>query len=54
MYATYRPNPILDENAALGLLQYMSRDDLQRYMDNDNAVTEYIADLEQVIVFIFC
>lgn len=46
MYSPYTRQ--LDEVAALGLLQYMSQDQLKPYMDSDAKVDEYIADNAQV------
>lgn len=46
MYSLYTRQ--LDEVAALGLLQYMSQDQLKPYMDSDAKVDEYIADNAQV------
>lgn len=46
MYSPYTRQ--LDEVAALGLLQYMSQDQLKPYVDSDAKVDEYIADNAQM------
>ena len=49
MYSSIRRTPEeLDENAALGLLQHLDKNELQQLLDDDSKLMELINDVQQV------
>ena len=48
MFGAYR-GVSFDENASLGILQHLDKDELQRLMDDDSKLQDLITDLQQVL-----
>jgi hypothetical protein len=46
------PKLRMDENAATTLLQYMTKEQLQEFIDQPEKIDMHIADLEQVILLV--
>ena len=55
MYAHYNTTLRPDETAAVGLLQHLNKDELQKILDDDQKLEGLIKDLPQVVqLCIFC
>ena len=48
MYSNYRQQPQYDETTALGILQHLDTEELQRLLDDDEKLMDLINDLQQV------
>ena len=49
MYASYQQqSPQLDENAALGILQHLDKNELEQLLEDETKLNGLIADLQQV------